>query len=90
MTRDDVLRLVQLAHRLGTTPRRILAAAARRVDDEHVDVGLAMRAPPGAPATARTATDTCADLLLTPVGNYSRVDVESAIQVLWRDDIRSR
>ncbi len=90
MTREDVLQLVRLAQRLGTTPRRVLAAAARRVEDARVDVGSAAASTAGQPVATRTAADACADLLLTPVGNYSRVDVDSAMSVLWRDDARSR
>ncbi len=90
MTRDDVLRLATLAHTFGTTPRRMLAAAARRIDDATVDIGVAAAAPRGAPGSARTPTDACAELLLTPVGSYSRVEIDEALSVLWRDDTRAR
>ena len=77
--------MFDLAHRLGSTPRRVLLAAACMTDQpdaSHVERLIRLRRNGirhSGPA------DECANLLLTPVASYARDALGKALNALWQD-----
>lgn len=84
MTREEVIRLVALADRLGCTPRELLVAAARSIDEP--DVALSEHlAQLRVLANARDhRVQACADLLLTAPGSYATDELDNLLRSIWR------
>ncbi len=83
MNRDESRRVLELARRLGCTPRDVLLAAARMVDAQEsapADVLAALR---GHGVRAQSGSDAAANLLLTPPSAYALGHVEDALATLW-------
>ena len=83
MTREEVARLAALAGHLGCTPRELLVAAARGVDEpagERRNLADRLRLQAG-PAEA---VESCANLLLTPPGSYAMDELDTLLASIWR------
>ena len=77
-------RIAALSTRLGCSPRALLIAAARMVDDVDLTTAqvLAMLQQPGHPGDR--AADGAAELLMIPASAYALGHVEHALAQLWR------
>ncbi|HMM67250.1 MAG TPA: hypothetical protein PKC03_09935 [Dokdonella sp.] len=83
MNRDEVQRLLELARRLGSTPRRVLVEAARMVDDDAAGAAEKLQAMRLRGIHPGMQSDACASLLLTPVSGVARDAVDNALGTLW-------
>lgn len=90
MSADEVMRLIALAQRLGSSPRRVLVAAACAVDHPDATAMQTLAALRRAGGMPFPAAEECADLLLTPVGSFARDSVANAFAALWPTPISPR
>lgn len=82
MTEDEARKLGELAARLGSTPLRVLARAAALHDaprTEHEVLGDLRKSGKSAPGTP----DNNANLLLTPIADHAKGEVDDAFALLW-------
>ena len=89
MTEDEARKLGELAARLGSTPLRVLAKAAALHDAPRTerevlgDLRKSGKAAPGAP-------DNGANLLLTPIADQAKGEVDDAFALLWPKSRRDK
>jgi len=83
MNSNDAMHLFALARRLGSSPRRVLVAAACAVDHPDATAMQTLAALRRAGGTPLPAAEECANLLLTPVGSFARDSVANAFAALW-------
>ena len=84
MNREEVRRLRNLAHRLGSAPRRLLIAAAQAIDDGNDTPQAILRSIRCSARQPSVQAYDCANLLLTPVSSYARDTLGTALGALWQ------
>jgi hypothetical protein len=84
MNLDEARQLLELARRLGSTPRRVLLHAARGVDTDGTELTQHLNAIRRTGVRHGIQADECANLLLTPVSSYARDSLDAALSTLWK------
>ncbi|MGB0132783.1 hypothetical protein [Dokdonella sp.] len=84
MNLQDAQTLHDFSRRLGSTPRRLLIAAARMTDQSDPDVAGSLRRIRASGIQRNLLADQCARQLLTPVDSYARDSLGTAILALWQ------
>lgn len=85
MNHQETLTLFGLAHRLGSTPRRLLLVAARMTDQHEPDTARCLDHIRLCGTHHNVLVDQCARQMLTPVDSYARDSLEPALLALWQD-----
>jgi hypothetical protein len=85
MTREEVQNLLDLARRLGSTPRQLLVRAACMACVEDADANAGLRRLRETGLQHRPLANDCADLLLTPVASFAKENLGPALDQLWHD-----
>ncbi len=76
--------LFDLAQRLGSTPRRVLMAAARMAEVAEPDLADSLRRIRSDGIHGNIPSDQCARLMLTPADSYARDSLGTALVALWQ------
>lgn len=84
MSHQETRNLVDLAHRLGSSPRRILIAAARLTEQAEPDVPGCLRRIRRNGIHRNDRVEDCARLMLTPIDSYARDSLDTALFALWQ------
>lgn len=84
MNVDPVPDLESLARRLGTTPRGILLAAAGMAENPDHDARECLTLTRQQGFLTPTACHDSAALLLTSPASFARIELASALQLLWK------
>ncbi|HNR91098.1 MAG TPA: hypothetical protein PKO41_01615 [Dokdonella sp.] len=84
MMREDAIRLVALAQRLGCTPCELLVAAARGVDTPDVAVPEHLAHVRALVEAGDPRVQACANLLLTSPGSYATDELDNLLASIWR------
>jgi hypothetical protein len=85
MTREEVQALLDLASRLGSTPRHVLVRAACMAGHDDPDASAQLRLLRRTGVRYCPLADDCANLLLTPVASYAQDNLGTALSLLWQD-----
>jgi hypothetical protein len=84
MNYQETQDLLDLSRRLGSTPRRLLIAAARMTDQLEPDSASCLQRIRSAGIQRNVLADQCARQMLTPVDSYARDSLDSALLALWQ------
>ncbi|MEZ5461075.1 hypothetical protein [Dokdonella sp.] len=84
MNQQETRNLLALSHRLGTTPRRVLIAAARMTEQPELDLPESLRRLRSAGVQGNASIDACERLMLTPIDSYARDALGTALFALWQ------
>jgi hypothetical protein len=85
MTREEVQNLLDLASRLGSTPRHVLVRAACMAGDENADASAHLQRLRQIGGRHSPQANDCANLLLTPVASFAKDKLGTALGLLWQD-----
>jgi hypothetical protein len=80
----DTRNLLELAHRLGSTPRKVLIAAARMNDQPEASATACLDQLRMNGNHGSMLGEDCANLMLTPVDSYARDAFSTALSALWQ------
>lgn len=83
MTPVEIDRFVEAARGLGCTPRQLLVAAAASVDSPRADAAALLARLRDGDRELAARVEACANLLLVPIGRYSRDEVVNILAELW-------
>lgn len=83
MTRAEIERLAASARKIGCTPRELLVAAAASVDAQATDARSLLARLRAGDRELAARVEACANLLLVPIGSYSRDEVVNILADLW-------
>lgn len=84
MNHEETLNLLDLAHRLGSKPGRILIAAASMGERPEPDAQVCLRRIRTNGIRGNVLAEDCARLLLTPVDSFARDSLSKALHALWQ------
>lgn len=84
MNHQEAQVLQDLSRRLGSSPRRLLIAAARMTDQVKPDGASCLQRIRSAGIRRNVLADQCARQMLTPVDSYARDSLVTALLALWQ------
>jgi hypothetical protein len=84
MNPEEARQLLELARRLGSTPRRVLLHAARGADPDAASAAQILDEIRQTGLRHSIQADECANLLLTPISSYARDSLDAALSTLWK------
>lgn len=84
MNRQEARKLFELADRLGTTPRRLLVAAASMAGHADSDAEAVLRGIRSGELPGNDRAEACTNTLLTPTDSLARDSIDAALFALWQ------